>query len=276
MPVKLPKAERAGLGRISQGRRRKILQGRRHIAGPTTQGGYHRADDILQNRRRKGTIAGPTKARIRFGGIRIVRRIRKPWEGKRPAGGWKKGHREEEGREKGILKSVNSYTNSYRNIQAGKGREVSVGLVRRRETPHQRRTDIWGISKAVVGRAVGQDCKRARWRHTEVRSSYHFRVRTKCLARRGVIGPSVKGQREGSTASSQARDSGKLYSFKGKLRQDKDWIDPEEVMDRIHKACGGLKVGQGQKQRQQKESNRDTDRYAGDLQGQALAVELNA
>ncbi|KAI8446654.1 hypothetical protein BY996DRAFT_6601196 [Phakopsora pachyrhizi] len=51
--------------------------------------------------------------------------------------------------------------------------EVSVGLVRQR-------TDIGGISKAVVGRAVGQDCRAgARRRHTEVRSSYHFRVRTK-------------------------------------------------------------------------------------------------
>ncbi|KAI8445247.1 hypothetical protein BY996DRAFT_6474540 [Phakopsora pachyrhizi] len=70
MPVKLPKAERAGLGRL-EGRCR-----------------YRRADDILQGRRRKGsgglysdTIAGPTKARIRFGGIRIVQRIRKPLDG---------------------------------------------------------------------------------------------------------------------------------------------------------------------------------------------------
>ncbi|CAH7666141.1 hypothetical protein BY996DRAFT_6497849 [Phakopsora pachyrhizi] len=39
-----------------------ILQGQQHIAGPTTQ----------------GTIAGPTKARIRFGGTKIVQRIRKP------------------------------------------------------------------------------------------------------------------------------------------------------------------------------------------------------
>ncbi|CAH7671592.1 hypothetical protein PPACK8108_LOCUS6386 [Phakopsora pachyrhizi] len=58
--------------------------------------------------------------------------------------------------------------------------EVSVGLVRRRETPHQRRTDIRDISKAVVGRAVGQGLsRRARQRHTEVRSSYHFRAGTK-------------------------------------------------------------------------------------------------
>ncbi|CAH7684114.1 hypothetical protein PPACK8108_LOCUS18118 [Phakopsora pachyrhizi] len=64
MPVKLPKAERAGLGR-----------GDVDIAGPTT------GRAILQNQRRKGTIAGPTKARIRFGGIRIVQRIRKPLDG---------------------------------------------------------------------------------------------------------------------------------------------------------------------------------------------------
>ncbi|KAI8446346.1 hypothetical protein BY996DRAFT_6561992 [Phakopsora pachyrhizi] len=136
MHVKLPKAEQAGLGRvgtagramkISQGRRRKGLYG---VGRPTT---YRRTDN---------TIAGPTKARIRFGGIKIVQRIRKPWEGKR---------------------------------------EVSVGLVRRRETLRRpkRGTDIWGISKAVVGRAVLSDFDIGRRRHTEVRSSYHFRVRAK-------------------------------------------------------------------------------------------------
>ncbi|KAI8445516.1 hypothetical protein BY996DRAFT_6510205 [Phakopsora pachyrhizi] len=132
---KLPKADQAGLGRVGTAGR---AMGRA----------------ILQGRRRKGlygdTIAGPTKARMRFGGIKIVRRIRKPWEGKRPE-------------------------------------EVSVGLVRRRAARKsgkgesrrpKRRTDIWGISKAVVGRAVREDCRRARRRHTEVRSSYHFRVRT--------------------------------------------------------------------------------------------------
>ncbi|KAI8446091.1 hypothetical protein BY996DRAFT_6440179 [Phakopsora pachyrhizi] len=110
---------------ISQGRRRK---------------GYRRADDVMgwvisQNRQRKGTIAGPTKARIRFGGIRIA--------GRRPE-------------------------------------EVSVRLVRRRETPRrlkdQMRTDIWGISNAVVGRTVLSDFDIGRRRHTEVRPSYHFRV----------------------------------------------------------------------------------------------------
>ncbi|KAI8443980.1 hypothetical protein BY996DRAFT_6595560 [Phakopsora pachyrhizi] len=86
---------------------------------------------ILQDRQRKGTIAGPTRARIRFGGMKIVQRIRKLWEGKRPAGG-----------------------------------RISVGLVRQRETPHQRRTDIRGISKAVnllIKLGVG---RRARRRHT--------------------------------------------------------------------------------------------------------------
>ncbi|KAI8449636.1 hypothetical protein BY996DRAFT_6487372 [Phakopsora pachyrhizi] len=137
---KLPKAERAGLGRISQGRRLEALCG------------DGSGSDILQGQRHKALcgIAGPTKARMRFGGIKFVRRIRKPWEGKRPAGG-----------------------------RTGKGREVSVGLVRRRETPHQHRTDIGGISKTVVGRAVLSDFDIGRRRHTEVRSSYHFRVRTK-------------------------------------------------------------------------------------------------
>ncbi|KAI8457474.1 hypothetical protein BY996DRAFT_6577504 [Phakopsora pachyrhizi] len=76
---------------------------------------------ILQNRRRKGTIAGPTKARDCLTDKEAV-------------------GREEAG---------------------GRPEEVSVGLVRRRETPRrledQRRTDIWGISKAVVGRAVLSD-----------------------------------------------------------------------------------------------------------------------
>ncbi|CAH7688811.1 hypothetical protein PPACK8108_LOCUS23841 [Phakopsora pachyrhizi] len=69
----------------------------------------------------------------------------------------------------------------------GRPEEVSVGLVRRQETPRrlkdQRRTDIGGISKAVVGRAVNllnkARSRRARRWHTEVRPSYHFRVSTK-------------------------------------------------------------------------------------------------
>ncbi|CAH7677142.1 hypothetical protein PPACK8108_LOCUS12280 [Phakopsora pachyrhizi] len=84
----------------------------------------------------------------------------------------------------------------YRIIQAGRGREVSVGLVRR-ETPRrlkdQRRTDIRDISKAVVGRAVNLLIKlgvgrRARQRHTEVRSSYHFRVGTKVNSTTYAVG----------------------------------------------------------------------------------------
>ncbi|KAI8453256.1 hypothetical protein BY996DRAFT_6455729 [Phakopsora pachyrhizi] len=104
------------------------------IAGPTT---YRRADNvkrcaILQGQQRKGTMAGPTKARMRFGGIKIA---------------------------------------------GGRPEEVSVGLVRRQETPlskTKRRTDIGGISEAVVGRAVLSDFDIGRRRHTEVRSSYHF------------------------------------------------------------------------------------------------------
>ncbi|KAI8459457.1 hypothetical protein BY996DRAFT_6441724 [Phakopsora pachyrhizi] len=80
--------------RLTQGRNR--LSGRRcqnrkgdvDIAGPTA------ADDvrgrargaILQGRQCKG-LYGPTKARMRFGGLKFVQWIRKPWEGKRPAGG---------------------------------------------------------------------------------------------------------------------------------------------------------------------------------------------
>ncbi|KAI8446776.1 hypothetical protein BY996DRAFT_6559862 [Phakopsora pachyrhizi] len=110
---------------------------------------------ILQGRQRKrlygDTIAGPTKARMRFGGIKFVRRIRKPWEGKRPAGG----------------------------RRVIKGMKVSVGLVRRR-LEDQRRTDIGGISRTVVGRALGVGPAEGLGGGTqEVRSSYHFRVRTK-------------------------------------------------------------------------------------------------
>ncbi|KAI8445080.1 hypothetical protein BY996DRAFT_6537812 [Phakopsora pachyrhizi] len=101
---------------------RNQLSGRRHIAGPMKANDV-RGRAISQGRRRKG-LYEPTKARMRFGAIKFVRQIRKPWEGKRPAGG-----------------------------RTEKGREVSVGLVRGRETPHQRRTDIGGISRTVVGRA---------------------------------------------------------------------------------------------------------------------------
>ncbi|KAI8459836.1 hypothetical protein BY996DRAFT_6558317 [Phakopsora pachyrhizi] len=155
---KLPKAERAGLGRVG------------------TAGGaiYRRAENvrgraISQDQQRKGTIAGPTKARMRFGGIKDCLTDKEAVMG----GGGKE------------------------DIKGDHNWKVSVGLVRRRNaalviTPElleraergesQRptgRTGIWGISKAVVGRAAGQDCwAGARRRHTEVRSSCHFRVRT--------------------------------------------------------------------------------------------------
>ncbi|KAI8446007.1 hypothetical protein BY996DRAFT_6588359 [Phakopsora pachyrhizi] len=114
------KREQAGLGRVGTDV---------DIAGPTTKR-VGRADDVsdIAGPMTQGTIAGPTE---------IVQRIRKPWEGKRPAGGRR------------VIKDM-----------AGKGREVSVGLVRRQETPlskTKRRTDIGGISKAVVGRAVLSD-----------------------------------------------------------------------------------------------------------------------
>ncbi|KAI8443352.1 hypothetical protein BY996DRAFT_6611950 [Phakopsora pachyrhizi] len=119
-----------------------ILQGRQHIAGPTM------ADDVSHVQQRKGTVAGPTKTRMRFGGIKFVRRIRKPWEGKRPGG-------KEDIKGRGRIRKVEGE-------EPGKGREVSVGLVRRRETPcrsleDQQRTDIRGISRTVVGQAVLSD-----------------------------------------------------------------------------------------------------------------------
>ncbi|KAI8446595.1 hypothetical protein BY996DRAFT_6533065 [Phakopsora pachyrhizi] len=138
MPVrdrrgKLPKAERLGLGRLER------------------QCRYRRADDILQDQRRKALCG--------VGRRRRNRQLQGRQSNGRGVGGYKRGDKkgEKEKRKKGRRK------------------EVSVGLVRRRP---KGRTDIWGISKAVVGRAVGQDCRRARRRHTEVRSSYHFRVRT--------------------------------------------------------------------------------------------------
>ncbi|KAI8443364.1 hypothetical protein BY996DRAFT_6541599 [Phakopsora pachyrhizi] len=159
------KREQAGLGRvgtagrvmgISQNQQRKgISQGRQHIAEPTTQ----------------GDIAGPTtqtKAGIRFGGTKIGR-------GRRAAGEDIKGDRDGEKGEGEIIRKIKEkekingpYQERYRTliktcrnkhsrVQAGKGREVSVGLVGQR-LEDQSRTDIGGISKAVIGRAVGQDC----------------------------------------------------------------------------------------------------------------------
>ncbi|KAI8450209.1 hypothetical protein BY996DRAFT_6479507 [Phakopsora pachyrhizi] len=136
--------KQAGLGRVGTAGRERV-----DIARPTMQG-VGRVDDvrgraILQDRRRKATIAGPTKARIRFGGTKIA--------GGRP-----------EGREEG-----------YHNIGYCIIAVVRVLWGQRNAAlKDQRRTDIRDISKVV-----GQDCRRARQRHTEVRSSYHFRVGTK-------------------------------------------------------------------------------------------------
>ncbi|KAI8442990.1 hypothetical protein BY996DRAFT_6613636 [Phakopsora pachyrhizi] len=128
---KLPKAEQAGLGR-----------GDVDIAGPT------RADDILQGRRRKGlyekTIAGPTKARMRFGGIKIGRCRRAAGEDI-----------------KGVIEGMSFEDNNQ--------------SLRRRETPRRPKEGL--ISRVSARRS--RSCRRARRRHTEVRSSYHFRVRTK-------------------------------------------------------------------------------------------------
>ncbi|KAI8449667.1 hypothetical protein BY996DRAFT_6527694 [Phakopsora pachyrhizi] len=109
------------------------------------------ARGILQGRRRKGQLQDQQRQKYASKEQRL---------GRRAAG---------VGNKRGEEKDI-----EYLKEEPGKGREVSVRLVRQR-------TDIGGISKAVVGRAVGQDCRagRARRRHTEVRSSYHFRVRTK-------------------------------------------------------------------------------------------------
>ncbi|KAI8448661.1 hypothetical protein BY996DRAFT_6604744 [Phakopsora pachyrhizi] len=161
MPVKKDRREK--------GRNRR--KGDVDIAEPTT---YHRADDVRGWAGGQATIAGPTKAKIRFEGTKIAAGV----GNKRGVGGYKRREIDRDGR--GGYRRRRRKDIEYLNENAG--REVSVGLVRRRETPllkTKRRTDIGGISKAVVGRAVGQDCRRARRRHTEVRSSYHFRVGTK-------------------------------------------------------------------------------------------------
>ncbi|KAI8444378.1 hypothetical protein BY996DRAFT_6545457 [Phakopsora pachyrhizi] len=178
MPVcnrrgKLPKAERAGLGRVGTAGR-AISQGRRRKgSGGGVEAGMARRD-ILQGQRRKALcgLYGPTKARMRFGGIKVCL-TDKEAVGREEAGGRLEGDQRHGMRGKEISIGEILMKN-----------EVSVGLVRRRETPlskTKRGTDIGGINKVVVGMAVGQDCRagRARRRHTEVRSSYHFRVRTK-------------------------------------------------------------------------------------------------
>ncbi|CAH7669750.1 hypothetical protein PPACK8108_LOCUS4389 [Phakopsora pachyrhizi] len=115
------------------------------IAGPTT---YLRADD---------TIAGPTKARMRFGGLKSLEEA-----GGRPE--W-----EIDGKGKETEENFDLLTTITKALGSGKD---SLGSEKRRS---QRPT-----SRTVVGRAVGRDCRAgARRRHTEVRSSYHFRVRAK-------------------------------------------------------------------------------------------------
>ncbi|CAH7684706.1 hypothetical protein PPACK8108_LOCUS19093 [Phakopsora pachyrhizi] len=60
MPVKKDRRKK-GRNRLSRRRR----QSRKGV------GRVVRADDVLQVRRRKGIIAGPTKARMRFGGLKV-------------------------------------------------------------------------------------------------------------------------------------------------------------------------------------------------------------
>ncbi|KAI8449592.1 hypothetical protein BY996DRAFT_6509695 [Phakopsora pachyrhizi] len=144
-----------------------ILQGRQRdvdIAGLTTQG-------ILQGRQRKGP-----------GGDNMLWRNEDCLTDKEAVGREEAG-RQPEGDRKGSLERGGYDRIAYQRIS-----EVSVGLVRRQETlrrlKDQRRTDIRDISKAVIGRVVNLLIKlgvgrRARQRHTEVQSSYHFRAGTK-------------------------------------------------------------------------------------------------
>ncbi|KAI8447677.1 hypothetical protein BY996DRAFT_6564663 [Phakopsora pachyrhizi] len=140
------KREQAGLGRVGTARR-----GRVDIARPTTQGilqgrrrkGYRRADDILLDRQRKGV-----------------------------------------GRNEDCLTDKEAAGEDIKGVIKGMLGGVLLERAERGSLEDERRTDIGGISRAVVGRAVNLLIKlgvgrRARRRHTEVRSSYHFRVRTK-------------------------------------------------------------------------------------------------
>ncbi|KAI8460121.1 hypothetical protein BY996DRAFT_6520539 [Phakopsora pachyrhizi] len=152
MPVKKDQRE--------NGRNRR--KGDLDIAGPTT---YRRADNISQGQRRKAWC-GPKKARMRFGGLKVCSTDKEAVMG---------GGKED-------IKGGEIRRWMDKEGETEKKLEVSVGLVRRRETPRRPTRDwYWGISRTVVGRAVGQDCRRARRQHTEVRSSYHFRVRTKLI-----------------------------------------------------------------------------------------------
>ncbi|KAI8451201.1 hypothetical protein BY996DRAFT_6592438 [Phakopsora pachyrhizi] len=154
---------------LKKDRREKGRNRRRRevdIAGPTTCR-YLRADDVRDiagPTTAKDTIAGPTKARMRFGGLKR----------KRPAGGRSGdggGTQEIDGKGKETEENFDLLTTITKALGSGKD---SLGSEKRRS---QRPT-----SRTVVGRAVGRDCRagltagrRARRRHTEVRSSYHFR-----------------------------------------------------------------------------------------------------
>ncbi|KAI8461487.1 hypothetical protein BY996DRAFT_6594002 [Phakopsora pachyrhizi] len=173
--VKLPKAERAGLGRVgTAGRVIWISQGRRHIAGPTT---YRRADDISQGRRRKGYLGtddvGKRCAATRCRYRRTDNTNRRTDEGKNTLLEKQRLGRRAAGED---IKEMGGAGRGMKGMKKGREGEleVSVGLVRRRETP--RRLED---RRETVRRAVGRDGRagrRARRRHTDVRSSYHFRT----------------------------------------------------------------------------------------------------
>ncbi|KAI8444963.1 hypothetical protein BY996DRAFT_6547813 [Phakopsora pachyrhizi] len=134
----------------NKGRNRR--KGDVDIAGPTT------AKDILQGRRRK--------ALCRLYGVGR-RRKNRPLQGQR--------------RQDTLWRNWDCLTNKEavgREEAGGRPEEVSVELVRRRETP---RRPIEGLISGGISKAVLSDFDIGRRRHTEVRSSYHFRVRAKDL-----------------------------------------------------------------------------------------------
>ncbi|KAI8442737.1 hypothetical protein BY996DRAFT_6525137 [Phakopsora pachyrhizi] len=157
MPVKKDQREKG------RNRRRREVD----IAGPTTCR-YRRADDILQGRQHVD-IAGPAAADK---GKNALWRT-KVWSTDKEAMG-----REEAG---GRPEERHIEEQTDKEGQTEKKLEVSVGLVRRRAARRSGKGESQRPT-TVVGRRSGETVgrgRRARRRHMNVRSSYHFRVRTK-------------------------------------------------------------------------------------------------
>ncbi|KAI8446110.1 hypothetical protein BY996DRAFT_6508542 [Phakopsora pachyrhizi] len=136
-----------------------ILQGRHRVG---------RADNILQGRRRKGLYGENALWRNKVCSTDKEAMGREE-AGGRPEYGMGGGKEDIKGVIKGML---------------GGGKD-SLGSEKRRDGNYAsaaRRSGKGESQRPIteVGRAVGQDCRAgARRQHTEVRSSYHFRVRTK-------------------------------------------------------------------------------------------------